>query len=658
MRRKILVAIAPLISNFSPTFVRNVSTTTSFFFPDSYFEPNPRDTVYACNRQIESLMKCGSVDHAHQLFDEMSVRDVITWNILISGYKLNGFSRKALFVYTQMVSQGFVESPSTFSTVLGMFSCERLYLEGLRVHSRVIVLGLSLNVYVGTALIDLYISMGCLDVALRLFNDLPERHVATWNQLLRGFCKFGMSEKLELYSRMKREGVVPNPVTFCYLIRGFGNERFVDEGKEMHCYAIKVGWPASDVFVSNALVDFYSACGSLSDAERSFEVIPMDDVISWNSLVSVYAYNGLGGNAVGVFSMMQVWGKKPSIRSFVGLLNLCSGNADILLGKQVHCCVVKLGFDLGSSYIQSALIDMYGKCGMIDRSVSIYENVPARTLEVCNSLMTSLARCGIVEDVIELFGLMLDEDIGFDEVSLSTSINALSRSSYASLTNCKSLHNCAVKSGFHQDLAVSCSLIDSYSRFGQVKSSCKVFKQLSSPNVICFTSIISAHSRNKMGTECLKFFEEMINKGLKPDKVMFLCVLTACNHSGMVQEGKMVFDSMKTVHGVDPDSQHLACMVDLLGCKGSLEEAEVLLKQAQVSDESFIWSSLLHHCRVHRNEAVGRRIAELLIKIEPSNPEAWLQASNFYSEIGEYETSKHTRDVALARKIQSEILIV
>ncbi|KAD1033746.1 hypothetical protein E3N88_43394 [Mikania micrantha] len=582
LRKQIMASFAPLISAFTPTFVRNASTSS--FFPTqfgSYFEPNPRDRVYYLNRDIERLMNSGSIDCALQLFDQMPIRDVITWNIMISGLKQNGFSKEALYVYSQMVSQGFVESSSTFSTVLGAFSHEGLYQEGIQVHSRVIVLGLSLNVYVGSALINLYMNMGIVDFALRLFNDLPERNLATWNQLLRGFGEFKLSQRLQLYYRMKREGVLLTPLIFCYLIRSFGNERFVDKGKELHSYAIKVGWSESDLFVSNALVDFYSACGSLIDAKKSFDVIPTSDVISWNSLVSVYAYNGVASSALAIFSMMQVWGKNPSVRSFVRLLNFSSKNVNLILGKQIHCFVLKLGLELDSCYIHSALIDMYGKCGEIESSVALYENIPRKNLEVCNSLMTSLAHCGIVEDVIEMFGLMVDEDIGFDEVSLSTTINTLSKSTYASLTSCKLLHHCAVKSGFDHDLAVSCSLIDSYSRFGDVKSYCQVFEQLSSPNVTCFTSMISAYSRNKMGMQCCKFLEAMISKGLKPDKVTFLCVLTACNHSGMVQEGKMVFESMKTVHGIDPESQHLACMIDLLGHKGLLEEAERLLEQTQ-----------------------------------------------------------------------------
>ena len=102
-----------------------------------------------------------------------------------------------------------------------------------------------------------------------------------------------------------------------------------------------------------------------------------------------------------------------------------SGTHNLNLGRQIHCFVMKLGFDCGSLHVQSALINVYGKCGEIDISVSLFDGVPERRLEYCNSLMTSLLHCGIVEDAVEMFGLMLDEGIGFDEVSLSTTLKSV-----------------------------------------------------------------------------------------------------------------------------------------------------------------------------------------------------------------------------------------
>lgn len=454
---------------------------------------------------------------------------------------------------------------------------------------------------------------------------------------------------------MQLDNMEANGLSFCYLIRGCSNGRFFNEGRQLHCHVIKLGWANSNIFVANAVVDFYSACGSLNEAKKSFLAIPFEDVISWNSILSVYADNGLFSEALDLFYTMQFWGKKPSIRSFVALLNLSSINGNILFGKQIHCCVLKMGFDNGSVHVQSALIDMYGKCGEITNSVSVYESLPKTTTECCNSLMTSLLHCGIVDDVVEMFGLMVDEGIGIDEVTFSTTLKAFSKSVLASLAGCRLLQCCAIKLGFESNVSVSCSLIDAYSRSGHVQLALQVFQQLPSPNVFCFTSIINGFARNGLGRECLEMLEAMIQKGLKPDKVTFLCVLTGCSHSGLVEEGRLVFNSMKSLHGISPDTEHFSCMVDLLGRAGLLDEAEELLQQAPESGDCVMWSSLLQSCRFYTNEIVGKRVAKVLLELDPNDFAVHLQVSKFFSEIGEFEASIQIREVAMARKMSKEI---
>ena len=159
-----------------------------------------------------------------------------------------------------------------------------------------------------------------------------------------------------------------------------------------------------------------------------------------------------------------MWGKKSSIRSWVGLLNLCSRSGELCLGKQVHCRVMKLGFNEGSVHVQSALIDMYGKCRDIESSVAVFECLPERTLDCFNSLMTSLSYCDAVDDVAELFGLMVDEGLVPDGVTLSTTLKALSVSALASFTSSQLMHCYALKSGLGEDAVVACSLMDTYSR--------------------------------------------------------------------------------------------------------------------------------------------------------------------------------------------------
>ncbi|PON44839.1 Tetratricopeptide-like helical domain containing protein [Parasponia andersonii] len=641
------------------TFVLKYDTSralaTSSLSLESYCQDNDNDNVFSKNRGIDNFIKSGDLGSALKLFDEMPLYDVVSCNLLISGYRQYGLRKEGFQFYAKIVSQGIRESASTFSSVLGICADAGLYGEGTQVHCRVVLLGFGSNLFVRSSLINIYMRVRLENVGLKMFDELPERNLATWNVVLRGLCEVGPVEKMfELYSRMKGAGLESNGLTLCYLIRGCCNGGSFDEGKQLHCHAIKLGCVQLNVFVANALVDLYSACESLIDARRAFEYIPSKDVISWNSVVWVYANHGLLIDALQVFSGMQYWGNRPSIRSLVGLLNLASGTKNVGLGKQIHSFAVKLGFDCGSIHIQSALINMYGKCGDIERSVAIYESVEEKTLECCNSLMTSLLYCGCIGDVVELFGLMADECIGLDEVTLSTTLKALSVSALTSLASFKVVHSCAVKLGLESDIAVSCSLIDAYSKCGQVRYSRMVFEELPSPNVICFTSIINGYAQNGMGSESLRLFQAMIQKGLKPDKVTFLCVLTGCNHSGLVKEGKMLFDSMKTLYGICPDRQHYSCMVDLLGRAGLIDEAEELLKKAPRGD-SMMWSSFLRSCKAYKNELLGRRAAEVLMELEPENPAICLQVSNFYSEIGEFSTSIQIREPAMARRLTREI---
>ncbi|KHN23205.1 Pentatricopeptide repeat-containing protein, chloroplastic [Glycine soja] len=170
-----------------------------------------------------------------------------------------------------------------------------------------------------------------------------------------------------------------------------------------------------------------------------------------------------------------------------------------------------------------------------------------------------------------------------------------------------------------------------------------------------FTSMINAYARNGMGKEGIAMLQAMTERGIKPDDVTFLCALNGCNHTGLVEEGRIVFESMKSLHGVDPDRRHFSCTMDLFCRAGLLHEAEEFLLQSQGKGEYFMWSSLLRSCRVHKNEEVGTKAAQVLVELDPDDPAVWLQASNFYAEIGKFDASRQIREVSLARKMTREI---
>ncbi|CAO2829272.1 unnamed protein product [Amaranthus hypochondriacus] len=647
-----LLSICSKVGSYKLPNYRKVSVFFRFLHFDSYYSnTDGSNLIFLYNRAIDNRIKLGSLSSAHQLFDEMSLRDVVSWNLLISGYKRYGNPGYGFELYSQMVSQNIRESPPTFSSVLSICSNYGYYFEGIQVHCRVILLGFIGNLYIESSIVDFYMQMGIIDDGLQFLDEMSVRNSVVWNSIFRGFCKLGLwDEIIRQFPRLISDEVMLDDVMICYLLQACSNGKFESQGEELHCYILKTRLVESNRFVANGLVDFYSACGTLSDALKSFEVIPCNAVISWNSIVSAYAKNGFMLDALACFRRMLYWSMKPSVRSFITILNSCSKNENLLVGKQLHCFVLKLGFDCGSIYVVSALIDMYGKCYDIDSSFNVYKEFPYKTRECCNALLTSLLHCTYYKEVIKISKFMIDEGIGLDECSLSTTLKALSRSSFASLTNCTLLHSLAVTHGFGSNIVVSCSLIDAYSKLGHVDQSCYVFGCLFSPNVVSFTSIINGYAWNGLGKECLKLLEMMLEMGLKPDRATFLCVLTGCNHSGLVEEGRRIFKSMKSLHGIEPDQTHYSCVVDLLGRAGFVYEAEELLKYSLVKEDPFTWSSLLRSCRIHKNKEVGQRVARCLIELEPKNPGVYLQISNFYSGIGESELSLHYREIGMARK--------
>ncbi|CDY44149.1 BnaA09g31030D [Brassica napus] len=462
--------------------IRSTAATRLEF--GSCLEANPNDRVYTHNRKIDDLLKSGDLISAHEVFDEMSLRDVITYNLMISGNSRNGCSVRAFELYAEMVSHGLRESASTFPSVLSVCSGDEwLCREGIQVHCRVIFLGFECNMFVRSALVGLYASLRLVDVALKLFDEMPERNLAVCNLMLRCFGESGDSQGL------------------------FGT---------------------------------------------SFEAVPEQDVISWNSIVSVFSDYGSVLESLGLFRKMQFWGKRPSVRSFMSFLSFCSRNNDTQSGKQIHCCVLKMGFDVSSLHVQSALIDMYGKCNDIESSVS-------------------------------------------------------------------------------------------------------VFDELDSPNVFSWTSIINSYARNGMGRDCVEMLKEMDRKNLVPDEVTILSVLSGCSHSGLVKEGEVIFNSLESKYGIVPGRKLYACMVDLLGRAGLVEKAEKLLLKARGDADCIAWSSLLQSCRVHGNEAIGRRAAEVLMDLEPDNFAVYIQVSKFYFEIGDFEISRRIREIAASRELMREI---
>ncbi|KAL5834180.1 hypothetical protein ACOSQ4_013677 [Xanthoceras sorbifolium] len=224
---------------------------------------------------------------------------------------------------------------------------------------------------------------------------------------------------------------------------------------------------------------------------------------------------------------------------------------------------------------------------------------------------------------------MMKEGISANEVSYSIVLHA--SASLAVLNQGMLIHNQIIKTGFVKNARVASSLINMYAKCGSLVDASRVFEEIENHNVVCWTTMISAYQQHGCANQVIELFEEMLGKGIKPDYITFVCVLSACSHSGNVEEGYAYFNSMIKVHGISPGHEHYACTVDLLGRAGRLDDAKKFIETMPIKPDSTVWRALLGACTNHGNLEMGKEVAERLFELEPDNPGNYLLLSNMYS---------------------------
>lgn len=199
------------------------------------------------------------------------------------------------------------------------------------------------------------------------------------------------------------------------------------------------------------------------------------------------------------------------------------------------------------------------------------------------------------------------------------------------------MHAYTIKMGFESEASVGSSLVMMYSKCGSIGECDKVFQQIIDPDLVCWTTMIASYANNGKGLEALQLFDQLKISGIEPDAVTFVGVLSACSHAGLVDEGYIHLHSMIKDYGIEPGQKHYACMVDILGRAGRLEEAKRFILSMPVKPTILVWETLLAACKVHGNHELGKLAAEKIMELQPSDIGAYISVSNIYAEAGEWD---------------------
>uniref|UniRef100_A0A2N9IUG5 DYW domain-containing protein n=1 Tax=Fagus sylvatica TaxID=28930 RepID=A0A2N9IUG5_FAGSY len=605
--------------------------------------------VFVGSSLIKLYAENGCIGEARYLFDKMPHRDCVMWNVMLNVYVKNADSINALQMFLEMRNSEIRPNSVTFACVLSVCASEAMVVLGTQLHGLVVRCGLELDSPVANTLLAMYSKCQKLFDACALFDMMPQTDLVTWNGMISGFVQNGfMGEASHLFREMISVGVKPDSITLASFLPSVTESACLNQGKEIHGYMVRHGVPL-DVFLKSALIDIYLKCRNVEMARKIFSQSNTTDIVVCTTMISGFTLNGMNSDALAIFRWLLKEKMRPNSVTLASTLPACAGLAALKLGKELHCNILKNGLD-GRCHVGSAITDMYAKCGRLDLAHQTFERISERDTVCWNSMITSCAQNGKPEDAIDLFRQLGKGGTKYDCVSISAALSACANLS--SLHHGKEIHSFMIKGAFSSDLFAESALIDMYAKCGNLDSARSVFDMMQGKNEVSWNSIISAYGNHGHLKDSLTLFHEMLENGIQPDHVTFLAIISACGHAGQVDNGARYFRCMTEQYGIPAQMEHYACMVDLFGRAGQLNEAFETIKSMPFTPDAGVWGTLLGACRVHGNVELAEVASRHLFDLDPQNSGYYVLLSNVHADAGQWGSVLKIRSLMKERQVQ------
>ncbi|KAI5648073.1 hypothetical protein M9H77_34078 [Catharanthus roseus] len=388
-----------------------------------------------------------------------------------------------------------------------------------------------------------------------------------------------------------------------------------------------------------------------------FEQIDKPNVFSWNTIIRCFAVSDDPQRALigfQYYTKMLSQETFPDKYTFPFLLQACGSVSDSGLMKQVQCHIVKLGFDK-DLFVQNSIINACFKCGFLHDARILFDEMVEKDVVSWTTLISGLVTQGCHTEALVVFGEMLEDD-SENWPNVATIVSVLTAcGNLGSLDQAKCVHSLLQKGGWiHMDISVSNSLIDAYAKCGSLNSAAKVFEDIGNDkrDLYTWTAMILALAIHGQGMDAYTLFCDMVRVSqIVPDSITFIAVLSACVHSGLVQEGLCIFESMKARYGIEPDLKHYGCIIDLLGKAGLLDRAYDIVEAMPMEPNLTILGSLLSACRIHKNLDLVEIVLKKIKSLSGKSGGAPVLLSNIYAN-----ENRWTEVIHIRKGIRTEVL--
>uniref|UniRef100_A0A0D9WUT4 DYW domain-containing protein n=1 Tax=Leersia perrieri TaxID=77586 RepID=A0A0D9WUT4_9ORYZ len=465
-------------------------------------------------------------------------------------------------------------------------------------------------------------------------------------------------------------GRVAGLLTGCATLRRTG---------ELHAAAIRAGVDG-DRAVGFRLQRAYAASGRLDLAVALLRLTPDPTAVFYTSAIHAHSSRGLHLAALALLSEMLTTGLIPTSHTLSASLPACYGLA---VGRALHAYAVKL--ELASdSYVATALLGMYARGGDADAARKLFDGMSDPHVVSVTAMLTCYAKMGALDDARQLFDGMATKDFicwnamidGYaqhgrpnealrlfrrmlrsgvdpDEVTVVLVLSAVAQ--LGTVESGKWLHSYVKNSRrVRLNVRVGTALVDMYCKCGSLEDAESVFDSIDNKDIVVWNAMINGYAMHGHSRKALEMFLQLQSQGIWPTDITFIGLLNACSHSGLVDEGRQFFQSMEKEYGITPKIEHYGCMVDLLGRAGLIEEAFHLVQSMPITPDTVMWVSLLAACRLHKNMALGQKIADYLVSKGLANSGMYILLSNIYAAVGNWEEVARVRSMMKASGIQKE----
>jgi len=499
--------------------------------------------------------------------------------------------------------------------------------------------------FVSTALIDLYIRCARFGPAANVFAKMPMRDVVAWNAMLAGYAQHGMYQHAiaHLLDMQAHDCLRPNASTLVSLLPLLAQHEALSQGTSVHAYCLRacLDHKEEQVLVGTALLDMYAKCKHLVYACRVFYAMPVRNEVTWSALIGGFVLCDRMVEAFSLFKDMLAQGLCfLSPTSVASALRVCASLSDVRMGTQLHALLAKSGIhtDLTAG---NSLLSMYAKAGLINETMALFDEMAVKDTVSYGALLSGFVQNGKAEEAFLVFKKMQACNVEPDVATMVSLIPACSH--LAALQHGRCSHGSVIIRGLASETSICNALIDMYAKCGRIDLSRQVFDKMAARDIVSWNTMIAGYGIHGLGKEATTLFLGMKNQGFAPDDVTFICLISACSHSGLVTEGKHWFNLMTQKHDILPRMEHYICMVDLLARGGFLDEAYQFIQSMPLKADVRVWGALLGACRIHKNIDLGKQVSRMIQKLGPEGTGNFVLLSNIFSAAGRFNEAAEVR---------------